>query len=151
MAIETVPEIVEVLAFTRLCQCFLTGALIPFSALAGDIGSTIDPLVIKDKSLFLFQYHSEPEAALVPFFGAFVERTDPYGELVDTRDTSYSSADDKNWRAGFRYKLSKALSLSFDAKRRDFAHSVKLKSDSPTDLDVNVKPWAIRVGISYKW
>lgn len=143
----------EVHAFTKICQCFLAGALIPLSATAGDIGSTaIDPLVINDKSLFLYQYKSEPDARLVPFFGAGVGGTDPYVELSDARDTYYTSGEEKNWRAGFRYKMSKALSMSFDAKQRDFSSkSMKLNEDDKTGFNVKVKPWAVRVGISYKW
>lgn len=148
----TIPTM-EVHAFTKLCQCFLAGAFIPLSAMAGETGGTIiDPLVINDKSLFLYQYKTEPDSRLAPFFGAGVGEADAFAALGDTRDTSYSSGGEKNWRAGFRYKMGKALSLNFDAKQRDFStKAMKLNPDDKTGFNVKVKPWAIRLGISYKW
>lgn len=140
----------EASKLTRLCRYFLTGALIPFSAFAEDTGGRLDPLIIKDRSFFLFQYTSEPGARLVPFFGTSIEQSDPYVNLTETRDTSYTPEKDNNWRAGFRYRFSKTLSLNLDAKQRNVSRSMKI-GDSPTDFQVKVKPWEIRLGVSYKW
>ncbi|MFO1242407.1 MAG: hypothetical protein U1E36_04305 [Rickettsiales bacterium] len=98
----------------------------------------------------MFQYTSEPGARLVPFFGTSIETSDPFAEFSEARDTSYSREKDNNWRAGFRYRFSRALSLNLDAKQRNVSRAVKL-GDSPTDFEVKVKPWEVRVGISYKW
>lgn len=147
-----VPEVDLTYFFTRNIAAELIAATSKHDMDAGtlDVGSAwiLPPTVT-------LQYHFTPDSAFSPYIGAGLNYSMFYGEDADAGFNNLDVDGGFGWavQAGFDYWLNDNWGLNVDAKYIDLDVDVDVNMGSTplTAKDVELDPWILGAGVSYRF
>lgn len=100
------------------------------------------------------QYHPFDEGNFRPYVGAGLNYTFFYDEQVNTTAVSHARFDDAlgyALQAGVDYGISEHWALNLDVKKIFLQTDLSLDYGAITAKNVNLDPWLVGVGISYRF
>lgn len=147
-----VPEVDLTYFFTKNIAAELIAATSEHTVKAGT--NTLGDAWILPPTLTL-QYHFQPDQAFSPYVGAGINYSMFYGEDDKGGFTNLDVDGGFGWalQAGFDYWLSDNWGLNADVKYVNLDVDVKVNSGATTlrANDVDLDPWIVGVGASYRF
>lgn len=145
-----VPEVDLTYFFTKNIAAELIAATSEHTISAG--GADLGDAWILPPTLTV-QYHFQPEEKFSPYVGAGLNYSMFYGEDANSPYSKLDVDGGMGWalQAGFDYWLSDNWGLNFDVKYVDLNVDVRVNSGAASADNVELNPWIVGVGASYKF
>ncbi len=145
-----VPEVDLTYFFTENIAAELIAATAKHSVSAG--GSQLGETWILPPTLTL-QYHFTPDNKFSPYIGAGINYSLFYGEndAAGVSDLNVDNGVGLALQAGFDYWINDNWGLNLDAKYIDLDIDVSVANGALNAYDVDIDPWIIGAGVSYRF
>jgi outer membrane protein len=145
-----VPEVDLTYYFTKNVSAELIAATAQHSVFAGT--SKVGDTWILPPTLTV-QYHFTPESKFSPYVGAGLNYSLFYGEDSTSPFTKMGVDGGVGYavQAGFDYWLNNNWGLNLDVKYIDLNVDVSVNNGSLHAYDVDLNPWVVGAGVSYRF